>query len=375
MAKFSAIPDEAKRADYNSNDHVGTVTALRSMGNWSGGLANTEHSICDAYCSLIKNSKSHVYMENQFFCTTVSTGESTRGNMDVENRIGEEICNRIIKAHENGEDFKMYCVIPLLPEGAGDIFQMRDGFATTRTIMHYQYAGFRSDPPKKECADFADLENRVTGSTIFTKLVSKGINPDDYIYFGGLRKYEILPNKQFQTEVIYVHSKLLIVDDKYTVIGSANCNDRSQLGDRDSEVCLLFESEDYATTLRHQLWSTFLGIDKLQVAEHNPTSLEMWIKFKNTAKSNTEVFDKVFMKPPMNKLNSYEVLETFRAEYDANQESLNDKANFDGTKVELEKISGVLVDYPLDFLKDEWFPPSTLPVTAPESLAPPKTFV
>ena len=30
---------------------------------------------------------------------------------------------------------------------------------------------------------------------------------------------------------------------------------------------------------------------------------------------------------------------------------------------------------PLDFLKDEWFPPSTLPVTAPESLAPPKTFV
>ena len=113
LTKFSAIPDEAKRADYNSNDHVGTVTALRSMGNWSGGLANTEHSICDAYCSLIKNSKSHIYMENQFFCTTVSTGESTRGNMDVENRIGEEICNRIIKAHENGEDFKMYCVIPI----------------------------------------------------------------------------------------------------------------------------------------------------------------------------------------------------------------------------------------------------------------------
>lgn len=38
---------------------------------------------------------------------------------------------------------------------------------------------------------------------------------------------------------VYVHSKIMIIDDCTTLIGSANINDRSLLGSRDSEVCLL----------------------------------------------------------------------------------------------------------------------------------------
>lgn len=41
--------------------------------------------------------------------------------------------------------------------------------------------------------------------------------------------------------MIYVHSKLMIVDDNYAIIGSANINDRSQTGDRDSELALVLE--------------------------------------------------------------------------------------------------------------------------------------
>lgn len=37
---------------------------------------------------------------------------------------------------------------------------------------------------------------------------------------------------------VYVHSKIMIVDDRATLIGSANINDRSLLGSRDSEVSL-----------------------------------------------------------------------------------------------------------------------------------------
>ena len=36
-----------------------------------------------------------------------------------------------------------------------------------------------------------------------------------------------------------MHSKIMIVDDCTTLIGSANINDRSLLGSRDSEVSLL----------------------------------------------------------------------------------------------------------------------------------------
>ena len=41
------------------------------------------------------------------------------------------------------------------------------------------------------------------------------------------------------TELVYVHSKLMIVDDQSVIIGSANINDRSMLGNRDSELAIL----------------------------------------------------------------------------------------------------------------------------------------
>lgn len=49
------------------------------------------------------------------------------------------------------------------------------------------------------------------------------------------------------TEIIYVHSKLMIIDDRMAICGSANINDRSLLGHRDSEVGIVIndlEEED-----------------------------------------------------------------------------------------------------------------------------------
>ena len=40
------------------------------------------------------------------------------------------------------------------------------------------------------------------------------------------------------TEQIYPHVKLMIVDDRTVIVGTANINDRSLLGDRDSEIAL-----------------------------------------------------------------------------------------------------------------------------------------
>ncbi len=57
----------------------------------------------------------------------------------------------------------------------------------------------------------------------------------DYICFYSLRNWGVL-NETVVTDQIYVHDKLLIVDDRVIVMGSANFNDRSMLGERDSEV-------------------------------------------------------------------------------------------------------------------------------------------
>ena len=68
---------------------------------------------------------------------------------------------------------------------------------------------------------------------------------------------------------IYVHSKLLICDDDYIIVGSANINERSLGGNRDTEICIgafqpahTVESgnlQGSVHTFRKALWSAHLG--------------------------------------------------------------------------------------------------------------------
>ena len=83
--------------------------------------------------------------------------------------------------------------------------------------------------------------------------------------------------------MVYVHSKFMIVDDRSVLLGSANLNERSLAGDRDSEIaCLTYADErqsnaknkchDVIQGLRKRLWSEHFGAlpkawDKPQLAE------------------------------------------------------------------------------------------------------------
>ncbi|CAO3693092.1 unnamed protein product [Umbelopsis ramanniana] len=81
----------------------------------------------------------------------------------------------------------------------------------------------------------------------------------------------------YVTELLYIHSKLLIVDDRIVICGSANLNDRSQLGTRDSEIAMMIEDTDmvpsrmngtdykagrFAYTLRTHLFKEHLDLLK-----------------------------------------------------------------------------------------------------------------
>ncbi len=58
----------------------------------------------------------------------------------------------------------------------------------------------------------------------------------------GFRHHLVKFVMPFQvSELVYVHSKLMIVDDMVTIIGSANINDRSMLGNRDSELAIIVQ--------------------------------------------------------------------------------------------------------------------------------------
>ena len=47
----------------------------------------------------------------------------------------------------------------------------------------------------------------------------------------------------FVSEQLYIHSKVLIADDQLVICGSANLNDRSQLGNHDSEIAVVIEDQ------------------------------------------------------------------------------------------------------------------------------------
>lgn len=120
----------------------------------------------------------------------------------------------------------MYVVMPLLPGFEGDVGGASGN--ALRAITHWNYASMCRGK-----------------SSIIARLKAAGVDdPRQYISFHSLRKHDIL-NGAPVTELIYVHSKLLIADDKVVICGSANINDRSMIGKRDSEIAVIINDEEY----------------------------------------------------------------------------------------------------------------------------------
>ena len=192
------------------------VQMVRSASKWSMGLnsndGNMENSIQNAYIELIQNSKRFVYIENQFFMS------STAGNT-LKNEVAQALVYRIELAHARRERFRVIVYLPLVPAFEGDVVDSKA--ALLRVQIHWQFMTISRG-----------------GGSIYEQLREKGINPEEYIQFFSLRNHARMMNGQPATELIYIHSKIMIVDDEVVLIGSANINDRSLQGSRDSEIAV-----------------------------------------------------------------------------------------------------------------------------------------
>lgn len=81
-------------------------------------------------------------------------------------------------------------------------------------------------------------------SSLLSLLLTRGTQPDDYITVFSLRNWGKLAGNVLTTEQVYIHGKVCIVDDRLAIIGSANINERSQRGDRDSELASIIRDTD-----------------------------------------------------------------------------------------------------------------------------------
>lgn len=74
--------------------------------------------------------------------------------------------------------------------------------------------------------------------------------------------------------MVYVHSKLMIADDEYILLGSANINQRSLDGTRDSEICIgAFQNGYVMRSMRDRLpLGQVAGFRKALWKEHTNVS-------------------------------------------------------------------------------------------------------
>lgn len=318
------------------------VQVLRSVDRWSAG--SSECSILNAYIACIKESQHYVYIENQFFISCAD------GKM-VHNEIGDAIVERILEAHRANKKFRVFVVIPLLPGFEGDI--STGGGNSIQAILHFTY--------RTIC--------RAESSIIYRLKEVVGDQWKNYFSVCGLRTHGEMPSGSLVTELIYIHSKMLIVDDRRVIIGSANINDRSMLGKRDSELAVIVEDTEtvpsvmdgaeyqagkFARSLRLDCFRTLLGANAdPSIDVMDPVSDAFFHQVWNeTAQTNATVYDQVFRCLPSNAMQTLRALKEYGA--------VSNLANVspEMAREHLLRIRGHLVEFPLQFLCEEYLLPA-----------------
>ena len=321
------------------------VQVLRSASRWSVGIKEKENSILQGYYKLIDNAKHYLYIENQFFVSR-AFNEEEKNECEyslsdiVENLIAFRIRKRIEKAYYNKEKFRVFVFIPLLPGFPGE----PDSSGILQLELKHIYAGI----------------SRNHGMSIIEKLEKiMGDQWKNYINFYSLRGHGLVDGEP-KTELIYINSQLMIVDDVTVILGSANINDRSMLGARDSEYDVIIKEEpelktimngkvyaaaNFAYTLRVNLFAEHLGVDPKNKILEDPLSDEFLQLVQNTAHNNTLIYRKLWGCYPDDQYLTFKDLKNYKP---PSKEEL--KENY---MKEKNGIIGHAVEFPLHFLEKE----------------------
>ncbi|KAI8985892.1 hypothetical protein BDB01DRAFT_720977 [Pilobolus umbonatus] len=393
------------------------VQLLRSSAQWSSGIER-EHSIYNAYMECISKSKHYIYIENQFFISATCEDKLLR------NKIAEAIVERIKLAHLKKEKFKVFIVMPLIPAFEGDLASKEASAA--RNVMHFQYITISRG-----------------GNSIMERLKVLGIPASDYVGWYSLRTWgKIVPSSAnlpirgasvrtkkndsatelstkndplnsvpydgddkddrpyYVSELIYIHDKILIVDDRFVLIGSDTEMVPSYMAGKKCRV------SKFAHSLRMHLFKEHLGLtefnewdsllrestgDQSPLGEgdqspfsegdttekepirintnqpsNEPTTMDSKVLdplashfydhlWNQTAKNNTLIYRDLFRCVPDDTVHTFEQHRMFIP--DPSKISHGHIANPDlhgrDIKSKLSKVRGHLVQFPCDYLKDE----------------------
>lgn len=243
------------------------------------------------------------------------------------NPIGKSIVNRIARAISDGLPFHVYIVLPVHPEGTLDTLNiMSQVHLTMQSLVFGEHSlvnGVRRailiDRYRKE-RQISTAEAKVLVRAMDIEQIARAARNDwqEYLTLLNLRNWDTLSGKPV-TEQVYVHSKLLIADDRVAVLGSANINDRSMLGDRDSELAVIVRDDtpkliklDGVHTeqvglavhkLRRDLWEKHFGLRSRNrkasalassAVLDSPAAPATWKAIRAQAENNARAYDQSF---------------------------------------------------------------------------------
>lgn len=252
-----------------------------------------------------------------------------------ENGICRALVQRIRRAILDCErrPFHVYMTLPVHPEGALAKASIAvQVYWTMQSLVHGSHSLINGIRRSLKARDF--LDEKKAGSVeqavaMAEALALEELDSDDerwkdYLTLLNLRNWAQFGDARYVTEQIYVHSKLMIVDDLYALIGSANINDRSLLGTRDSEVAILAMDEAnalaetggpgrkapvrlFAHNLRKDLWKKLFGITggirparNLEAAIEAPADPKSWRAIQAQAEHNAAAYEAAFPFVPRN---------------------------------------------------------------------------
>lgn len=243
-----------------------------------------DKSIHTAYVRAIRSAQHFIYIENQYFLGS-SYAWPSYVNSGADNLIPIELALKIANKIRAGERFAVYIVIPMFPEGVPTSAAMQE-------ILFFQ-------------AQTMEMMYKIIADELKAMDI-KDMHPRDYLTFfclGNREPSNADPDSEKSTDksaaalaikyrrfMIYVHAKGMIVDDEYVIVGSANINQRSLAGTRDTEIAMGAYQPHHAwsTNNRHphgqvygyrmSLWAEHLGMvdDRFK----DPSSLDC-VRFVN----------------------------------------------------------------------------------------------
>ncbi|KAI5581971.1 hypothetical protein BDE02_07G053800 [Populus trichocarpa] len=250
-----------------------------------------DKSIQTAYIRAIRSAQHFIYIENQYFLGS-SYAWPSYNDAGADNLIPMELALKIASKIRAKERFAVYVVIPLWPEGDPKTNTVQEILFWQSQTMQAMYEKIAQELKSMDLVDS---------------------HPQDYLNFYCIGKREEIPQElssdnggliseafKFQRFMIYVHAKGMIVDDEYVIVGSANINQRSMAGSKDTEIAMgsYQPHHTWVTKKKHprgqvygyrmSLWREHLGeVDELFmepdnllcVKRVNHTAEENWKKF------------------------------------------------------------------------------------------------